>query len=228
VIATLNRILRSPAAVAEACRDDAESPKLLRVSLATLTATALVFGAVVGMFHGGRQIAFAACKMPLVLLATLALSMPAFHALASVFGRTWSFRAIVTLSLVAGARFGLVLLALAPAVWLAIDVEVGYHAVKIGATLAYALSGLAGLSVFVRGLGAGAGKQAMLVSMIGVFAAVGAQNAWVMRPWLVEPEAQEAEFFVRKKEGGLVGQLTRSVKRVVTGHADEAKGAASP
>jgi hypothetical protein len=212
VIDVLHRILRAPANIAEDCRAERDLSMLACTAIVTIVLSAAMFGATIGSWRGGYQIAFAALKMPFVLLGTLALAAPAFYGLAAIFGRPWSLRSILSLSLASGARFSLVLLALTPPLWLTIDFGASYHAVKLCATAAYALAGLGGLSVFVRGLGHGEGKRPLIGLVVGIFLLIGAQDAWVLRPYLVKPDANEITFFTREREGGLVVQLLKSLR----------------
>jgi hypothetical protein len=207
----LNRILRAPAGVAEQCRDDRDVSAIARTALITLFVAATAFGAAVGSWRGGRQIAFAALKMPIGILGTLAIAAPAFYVLAAIFGRPWSLRPVLSLVLAAGARFSLVLLAMTPPLWLLIDFGAHYDVVKVTATVAYALAGLAGLEVLVRGLGDGPGKLMTIGLFIVVFLLIGGQNAWVLRPYLGKPDATEVTLFTREREGGLVVQLFKSL-----------------
>src|SRR5580704_14766584 len=152
-IALMNRLLRSPAEVARDCREDRDLYAVAASAIAAITAGAVLFGAAVGSWRGAEQIGFAAVKLPIVTLGTLVLCVPAFYAIAAVFGRPWSLRAAVSIMLVAGARFSLVLLAATPVVWLSVSLGASYDAVKLLAAFAYALAGLAALALIVRGLG---------------------------------------------------------------------------
>ena len=213
-VAFLNRILRAPADVAEQCKSDRDVASIARSALIALALSATAFGAAVGSWRGGRQIAFAAMKMPIGILATLALAAPAFYVLAAVFGRPWPLRAVLSLVLAAGARFSLVLLAVTPPLWLTIDFGAPYDAIKLVATLGYGLAGLAGLEVLVRGLGEGRGKRMTIGLFVGVFMLIGAQNAWVLRPYLGTPGTHDVELFTREREGGLVVQLLKSAREL--------------
>ena len=209
-VAFLNRILRSPSEVAEQCKSDRDVANVARTALIALALSATAFGAAVGSWRGGRQIAFAALKMPIGILGTLALAAPAFYVLAAVLGRPWGLRPVLSLVLAAGARFSLVLLALTPPLWLTIDFGAPYDAIRLAATLVYGLAGLAGLEVLVRGLGDGAGKHLTIALFMAVFGLIGAQNAWVLRPYLGTPGAREVELFTHEREGGLAVQLVKS------------------
>lgn len=207
----LNRILRSPAEVAEQCRSDRDVASIARTALVTLAVAAMAFGAAVGSWRGGKQIAFAALKMPIAILGTLAIAAPAFYVLAAIFGRPWALRPVLALVLSAGARFALVLLALTPPLWLTVDFGAPYALVKVAATIGYGLAGLAGLEVLIRALGKGPGRSLTVGLFIAVFLLIGGQNAWVLRPYLGTPGDPEVTLFTRKREGGLVVQLLKAV-----------------
>ncbi|MBX3188276.1 MAG: hypothetical protein KF819_14755 [Labilithrix sp.] len=212
--ALLSRILRSPADVARACRADRDVAAIARNALVTIVVSAALFGATVGSWRGGRQILFSAMKMPVGLVGTLALSIPAFYALAAVFGRPWPLRAVLSLALVGGARFSLSLLAMTPLLWLTIDFGAPYHAVKLVAVIAYALAGVSGLEVLVRGLGDGEGKRVTITLFVAIFTLLGAQNAWILRPYLGRPSDPEPPLFTREREGGVIVQVVKSLREI--------------
>jgi hypothetical protein len=216
-LAMIGEILRAPEAVARRCREERDLPALVATALTVIAAGSAVFGGVVGSMRGGAQILFAAIKMPLVILVTLALCGPAFHVLAAVFGRPWSLRTVVSMVLSAGARASLVQLALAPALWLFIDCGASYHAVKLAAVVAYGLAGLAALGVLTRGLGDGPGKGITFAAFVGLYLLAGGQTAWILRPYLGRPDSQAVPFLTREKEGGVADAVWTSVGTVLGG-----------
>lgn len=126
--AIVDQLLRDRAGVLERIAQRRALPALARVLLATLAIGAAMFGVAVGSYRGGVQLAFAALKVPLVLIATAVVcadpdrgrprarppgladpqSGPALHD-------------------VARDRRAGVLLALAPVLLAARAAEVGYH-----------------------------------------------------------------------------------------------------
>jgi hypothetical protein len=226
MIAMMNRLLRSPSEVAKDCREDRDLASIAASALAAIVVSALLFGAAVGSWRGGPQIAFAALKLPVVTVGTLVLCVPAFHAIAAVFGRPWSLRSAISIMLVAGARFSLVLLAATPVVWLSVSLGASYDAVKLLAAFAYALAGLAALGLILRGLGPGPGRAATVATFIGVFLLVGGQSAWILRPYIGTPGREEITLFTREHEGGLAYQLWLSVGRLFSNAPSPRAGAA--
>jgi hypothetical protein len=213
-VTLMSRILRDPASVAADCRDDRDASRMAQNALLVIFVGAVLFGAAVGAWHGGFQPLFAGGKLPLVTLGTLIVCAPAFYAVTAIFHRPWSVRAVLSLMLVAGARFALVLLAATPALWLAINLGASYDLSKLAAALAYALAGLAALTLLIQGLGDGPGKRPTIALFIGIFLLVGAQTSWVLRPYLGTPGRHDIELFTREREGGLVYQLWQSVAHV--------------
>ena len=205
----LSRLLRSPGDIAACCREDREVRAIVLTSLAAIVAGAMVFGGVIGSFRGGAQIVFAGLKLPIALLATLAVCVPAFHGIAAGLGRPWPMRSVIALSLAAAGRSALVLLALSPALWLCFDLGLGYHGAALVSALAYGVAGLAALGVLVRGLGAGAGRGLTAAAFVAIFFVVGGQTSWLLRPYLVRPRS-EAVPFLRGREGGFGDSLYRS------------------
>ncbi|MCK6586351.1 MAG: hypothetical protein L6Q76_02090 [Polyangiaceae bacterium] len=209
--AVLNQLLRAPGEIASNCRRDKDIRTIALTSIAAIIAGAAAFGGVIGSFRGGVQIVYGALKVPLAIMATLALCAPAFHALAAVLGRPWPMRSILSLALAAAARSSLVLLAFAPALWLALDCGMSYHAAALLASFAYALAGLAALGVLVRGIGSGDGRVLTALAFVAMFFAVGGQTAWILRPYLVRPKAQDIPF-LRAREGGFSDALVTSMR----------------
>jgi len=214
-VALMNRLLRSPADVARDCKEDRDVAAVAASAILAIALGAILFGAAVGSWRGSAQIGYSALKLPLVTLGTLVLCVPAFYAIAAVFGRPWPLRAAISIMLAAGARFSLVLLAATPVVWLTINLGASYDAVKLVAALAYALGGLAALTLLLRGLGDGPGKVATVVTFMLVFLVFGGQMAWILRPYLGTPGRQDITLFTREREGGLAWQLLQSVQYVL-------------
>jgi hypothetical protein len=220
-IASLEQLLRDPggyldtllrAERSEHLSDAVALPSLVRLSLGAIVVGAGLFGAVLGAFRGGRQIAFCALKLPLVLIVTLVVCTPPFLALARVSRASWSPRSIIALTLGSCARFALVLAGLAPIVWL-VQGAVSYHSVILTVVVACALAGLSASTVLFAGLSrAGTTGTRVGLAFVAVFAVVGAQTSWLLRPFVVRPRTESVPF-VRALEGDFaesVGMSARS------------------
>lgn len=207
--ALIERMLRAPADVASDCREDRGTRAIALTSIAAIFIGSAVFGAVIGTFRGGVQVAYAAAKVPIAMLLTLAICAPAFYAMAATFGRAWPARAVMSLALAAAGRAALLLLALAPVLWLVIDLGAGYHGAVLAAAVAYGAAGAAALRLLVHGLGPGRLRWLTTAGFVLVFVAVGGQTSWILRPYLVRPQTEEVPF-LRAREGGFADALWTS------------------
>jgi hypothetical protein len=81
----------------------------------------------------------------------------------------------------------------------------------LGVVAIFALSGVASLRLVSRGvaLQGGRGRITAVVGLCVVFALVGGQLAWALRPYLVRPRATDV-VFVRDVEGSLADAIATS------------------
>jgi hypothetical protein len=184
----------------------------VRHLLLAITLGAAIFGAVVGSWRGGRQIAYASLKTPLLLLGTLVVCAPTFVAIARATGLGLAAREVLALSLGAGARFSLVLAGLAPIVWLA-QGSTAYHRVVLVIVAVCAVAGFAAAELLFRGLRrAGPGGSLAGIGFVAIFAVVGAQVSWLLRPFVVRPRTMEVPFVRGAVEGDLLDAIVRSTR----------------
>jgi hypothetical protein len=202
----ITELLRHPDDVIVRCRDTETDRDVARFALLAIIVGGAAFGAALGSYRGGFVMLHSTWKIPLATLLTLAVCGPGFASFAAVFDRRWSFRETTSIGLAAGARSSLVLFALSPALWLAIDLGVAYETARMLATLAYGLAGLSGLGFWLRALGPALGRPALAFSFISLFLLVGAQAAWVLRPFLGDPRDTDVPLFAQgREEGGVPG-----------------------
>jgi hypothetical protein len=178
---------------------------LVRALIATIAVCMALVGAAIGGYRGGAQIAYAAIKMPLVMLLTAALSAPTLTALNLALGRPASPGRDVARVLAALAFGSLLLLALAPLLLLAPSIDLPYHQTILLLVGCFAVGGVASVGYLSRGVRAASPRCAGLtvLSLLVVFTMVGSQMAWTLRPYLVRPRTHDIPF-VRAIEGGLL------------------------
>jgi hypothetical protein len=164
-----------------------------RSRLAILAMFGAVYGATMGSY-GERplQATYSALKLPLMLAATFAISLPPFFVVNTLFGLRDDFRRVVGALASAQAGLAVVLAALAPLTAFA------YHACGLGHRPAILVNGamfaLASLGAQVilrrsyRGLIAvNPAHRTMLRAWLGVYVFVGIQMGWVLRPFVGAP-----------------------------------------
>ncbi len=221
-IARLELLLRDPDGFltgldgAESSRDaNAAMASLTRVLVGAVSVGAGLFGAIVGAHRGGLQVLYCAVKVPLILLVTLVVCAPAFVALARAARLPLGSRSVIALALGSCARFALVLVGLAPFVWLMEGWELGYHRVILSVVAVCAFAGVAAGRLLFKGLAraGGAGTRVGL-AFVAVFAVVGAQTSWIMRPYVVRPRTESTPF-VRSLEGDFLQALGTTARSAI-------------
>ena len=222
IFSMLDELLRSPQAVAERVRRREDLRPLVVAALLALVLGAGTFGAVLATARGGVQLGYSALKLPLAVLLTLCLCVPAFAAITRALGRSIDLGGMVGLSLSAAGRAALVLLAFAPAVWFALDRGISYHASVLLSAVCYGVAGLSALRVMQSGLGRDARGFGILLCCAAVLLPTGAQSAWMMRPFIGRPSQAQVPF-LRAKESSFADAVYRSAFSSV-GIYEESRG----
>jgi hypothetical protein len=202
----------SPGTFARIAEERALVP-LMRSLVLTIVFGSALFGAAMGSFRGGAQIAYAALKLPLVLLLTTALCAPALSALGGALQRRMGLQRDLALVVSALARISLALAALSPLVLLGVRFECGYHTMVLLVVGCCTLAGSVGIAHFWRGLRVLDERAVFSTSaaLLCLFAVVGSQLAWTLRPFLVRPRAPEVTL-VRSVEGSFFDAVRRSTQ----------------
>jgi len=170
-------------------------------TLGLCAAASAAFGAAIGAYVGRWQILYAALKMPVYFLATLALSFAAMHLFAARERRTFQV-ALETVALTT-----LVLAGLAPVALLA-SLSLPYTAVVLALTTAVACGGVVGV---VR-LHARLRSLRLTAAWVAIYQFVGAQTAWLLKPWVGSTGTDDRVLPLREN---LEGNFYESVFRIV-------------
>ena len=206
----LERLLRRPAEIADAARAGRTERSVFVTALVSVVIGGGLFGTALASSRGGIQLLYSAVKLPTVFLLTLILVTPAIAALAVVLRRPLSLAGASVLMLAAAGRAALVLLALAPVVWLAFDRGLTYHRGIVVACICYGIAGLEALRMLRLALG----KDLRSFVVIGAFALVllpaGGQTAWMLRPYVGRP-SQHSLPFLRSRESSFGESVERSL-----------------
>ena len=185
--------------------------------LAAAVLSSACFGAAVGSYTGRWQILMDAVKMPVYLLGTLALSFGAMHLFAA---RELRARQTFAVALETVALTAVVLGALAPIVGLlslslpfspglrSPESQRGYRILILLLTGSVAAGGLAG----VERLRSRLPSARLAVIWVVVYQAVGAQMAWLLKPWVSSTGLDDRFLPLREN---LQGNFYESVVRTV-------------
>lgn len=216
ILSLVGRVLREPNAVV----DEGDSPERLAELIPRLLVIAAVgaalFGVVVGSYRGGIQVAYAAVKMPFLLLIPVLLTLPAARALWAACDLEVPWRRVAVAGAVAMARAGVLAAGLGPVLWLVYSMQPGYHLSVLILAGALVTAGLPGLSVLARAVPSGGARR--WVAVMGSVLALGLctmQTGWVLRPFVARPTVDVT--FLRPVEEDIFSGL-RATSRSATGN----------
>ena len=209
----IDLLLRDRDAMLARIRGGADLPAVLRTMIATIAVTMAIVGAALGSYRGGIQIAYAALKLPIVLLGTAALSAPVLSAIGAALGRRSRLAADLALVMTALAFGALLLVACTPLIMLARSVDLPYHHTILATVVMFAVAGCAALRLVWRGvaLEAAPGWRTAVAGLCVVFALVGGQLSWALRPYRVRPRATEVPL-IRDVEGSLFDAVAGALR----------------
>lgn len=210
----IDLLLRDRRAMLARLDDAGQVAAILRTMTATIAVTMAIVGAALGSYRGGVQIAYAAIKLPVVLLGTAAVSAPALSAIGAALGRRSRLAADLALVMTALAFGSLLLVACTPLIMLARAVDLDYHRTILAVVAMFAVAGGAALHLICRGvaLEAATGWRTAVAGMCVVFSLVGGQLAWALRPYLVRPRAPEPMFIRAVDQGSLFDAITGAAR----------------
>ena len=186
----VDELLRDRTALLDRIDQGRDLARLARAMIVTVAFCAAAFGAAAGAQRGGVQVVLSAVKLPLALLLTAAICAPVLTCLNTVlFGRTDARKdlAIVLCSL---ALASLVTAALTPLVLMAAgSPTIGYRRLVLVTVACAGVGGVTGLSFFLRSLRRYPGEERAFagITVLVVFALVGTQTTWTLRPFLGMP-----------------------------------------
>jgi hypothetical protein len=164
--------------------------------IANLVVFGMAYGAVMGTYGGlcgGRtwQLFYSAVKVPMLLMVTFLLGLPSFFVLNTLLGLRRDFFQAVRALVAAQAGLAIVLASLAPFTALYYASFDDYQGAILFNTLMFAAASLVGqwlLRRYYRPLTArNARHRWMLWSWLALYAFVGIQMGWVLRPFIGDP-----------------------------------------
>jgi hypothetical protein len=172
---------------------------LVRRWLTAVVAGGMAYGAVMGAFDGlTAQVAFAAVKVPLLLVATTLLTLPSFFVLNTLLGLRGDFPDVLRAVGGAQATAAMVLAALAPYVAVWYLSSGAYPEAILFNALTFAAASFAGQAILRRNyrplIARDPRHRLLLRGWLGLYAGVGIQMGWVLRPFIGDPEKPTVYF----------------------------------
>jgi hypothetical protein len=166
-------------------------------------AAGLFYGAVMGSYSGlaaGRwqQLAYSAAKVPLFLFVTYALCVPAFFVFNSLRGLRTDFRIALSAMTAMQACLAVILASLAPVTALAYLSTPDYGTAVFFNGLVFAAASVSSQIVVLRCyrplIALDRRHRSMIAVWLTLYVFVGIQAAWVMRPFVGNPDLPVALF----------------------------------
>jgi hypothetical protein len=201
----LDYMLHDPWSILESLRRDLDLWRMARIFFAIAVAMAAIYGAVMGatnllqasgMETGGKflMILTSAIKVPVLFLFTLVIIVPTIYVANTFVGPRLEFRQVVTVLLASVAVTAIILASTATiALFFALTTR-SYHFIKLLHVVFFAYAGIAGMRFFQKSMRAMApvGLRGMLKRLffgtLVLYVIVGTQLAWVLRPFVGDPD----------------------------------------
>jgi hypothetical protein len=210
----------------DADRAGSVTPATLAHLLASLALFGLFYGGVMGSFGiftgavGGRtlQAIYSALKVPLLLLVTFGVSLPSFFVLNTILGVRDDFPHVLRSLVAAQAGLTIVLAALAPftAFWYVSCAN--YNIALLFNAGMFTVASFSGQWMLRRSyrplLARNPRHRTLLRAWLVIYAFVGIQMAWVLRPFIGNPYSP-TRFFRADAWGNAYVELVRIVTRAM-------------
>jgi hypothetical protein len=170
-----------------------------RAMFVSSTAFLAVYGAVLGSTHSLLQAISSAIKLPILFLITLIICIPALYIFSVLFGSRQRLSQSVALVLSAITVTSVLLLSFAPITFFFLLTTSGYQFFKLLNVLFFAIAGGLGMAFLSQGMrvlsssdqaGGSHMRNLVLYVWIVLYAFVGSQMAWTLRPFIGYPDAR--------------------------------------
>jgi hypothetical protein len=220
-LAIIETILRNRRLFFIEIREGVELSQKMQAMLISSIAFFALHGAVMGSTHSLWQTLSSAVKLPLLFLATLVVCSPTLYFFNLIFGSNQSLTQNFALILTAITVTAVLLLSFAPIVLFFLLTTNSYQFFKLLNVGVFAVSGIVGvifLSQGMRIVSAGAGEGAnprgcVLQLWIVIYAFVGSQMAWTLRPFIGAP-SMKFELF-RQLGGNFYADIFASIGEIL-------------
>lgn len=192
----IETILRDRQAFFGEIRQGKHLNEKIRAMLITSIAFLALYGAVMGSTNSLSQVFSSAAKLPVLFLATLIICAPMLYFFNLIFGSNNSLSQDIALMPMAISVNAVVLLSSAPIVLFFLLTSSNYQFFKLLNVGVFTIAGIIGVMFLAQGMRAvsasgtdGARARSRVVKLwILVYAFVGSQVAWTLRPFVGAPD----------------------------------------
>jgi hypothetical protein len=193
--AIIEKILRNRNQFFIEVREGVDLTSKIKSLIISSTIFFAIYGAVMGSTHSLWQTLSSAAKLPVLFVATLLICVPSLYFFGLLFGSNQSLRQNLTVVLTAISVTAVLLLSFAPITLFFLLTTSQYQFFKLLNVVIFAISGLMGIVFLYKGMkivsgpeteGAGTRRMVLILWMF-VYAFVGSQMAWTIRPFIGAP-----------------------------------------
>jgi len=220
-LAIIETILRSRRRFFVEIREGVELGRKMRAMLISSIAFLALYGAVMGSTHSLWQTLGSAVKLPVLFLATLIVCSPTLYFFNLIFGSNQSLAQNFTLILAAIAVTAVLLLSFAPILLFFLLTTNNYQFFKLLNVGIFTITGIVGVMFLSQGMriasssgkeGTGARRNVVRLWIL-IYAFVGSQMAWTLRPFIGAP-SMEFELF-RQLGGNFYANIFASMGEIL-------------
>jgi len=220
-LAVIETILRNRYHFFLEIRDGHELQAKMKAMLVSSVVFLALYGAVMGSTHSLWQAVSAAVKLPVLFLVTLIICIPALYIFSVLFGSNQRLHQSIALVLSAITITAVLLLSLAPITFFFMLTTSGYQFFKLLNVLFFAIAGIVGMVFLSRGMRLAASNQQEGTKMRGLilylwiilYAFVGSQMAWTLRPFVGYPGARFE--LIRELGGNFYADILVSIGEIL-------------
>ena len=220
-LAIIETILRNRHRFFVEIREGVDLSRKMRAMLVSSVAFFALYGAVMGSTHSLGQTLSSAVKLPLLFLATLVVCSPTLYFFNLIFGSNQSLTQNFTLILTAITVTAVLLLSFSPIVLFFLLTTRNYQFFKLLNVGVFAIAGIVGVVFLSQGMrvvsdagdqGAGARRNVVRLWIL-IYAFVGSQMAWTLRPFIGAP-SMTFELF-RQLGGNFYANIFASIGEIL-------------
>lgn len=214
--------------------EDIDIPRKLRYALGTLILLMVFYGVAAGAYVGVQQALSAGIKLPVLVLATLVICFPAFYIVQILAGSRLRLAQVLVLVLAALSLTAILLAAFVPVTVFFLIAGANYYFLQLLHVLAVLVAGLFGMYALHEGLSVVCEKRgvyprkALTIMRVWavLFAFVGIQMAWNLRPFLGDRGEPFRVF--RSYEGNFYTAVVYSVNKLLEGEDQSSEETRDP
>jgi hypothetical protein len=218
----VERILRNRMKFFEEIRDGIDLPGKIRAMLVTSISFFALYGLVIGSYQSLWQTLSSAVKLPLLFLATLFVCVPSLYFFGLLFGSNQSFNQNLAVILTGISVTSVLLLSCAPiTLFFLLTTTNQYQFFKLLNVIIFTIAGVMGIVFLAQGMKVISGPELegartrrwLLFLWMFVYAFVGGQMAWTIRPFIGAP-GSPFELF-RQLGGNFYTDIIRSIGEIL-------------